>query len=455
MSPLKTIPSPPRTPLLGNLLDMRQPTKFLMSVAQEYGGLVALRFWSQAVLLVSDPAYVKHILQDNARNYIRGENLKTARLLLGNGLATVDGDSWFMRRRLMQPAFHRRRLTQLIESINSTVEKHISYWQPLLNSGQSLDLAEEMMRLTLTVIVKTMFSLDDEATIKQLADAFNFAQRFIYGRSYSLFNPPRWLPTPNNRRFDKALSVLDGIIYKLIANRRQQPNAHNDLLAMLLEARDEETGEGMSDEALRDEIITLFFAGHETTATALAWTWYILLSDTKVATCFAEEIEHAAGNHEEENGRFPTATTLTQLHFTDRLLQESMRLYTPIWIFARETVSDDVIDGFPIPAGTPILLSPYVTHHTPELWPTPFEFDADRFLPAAVNERHRFAYYPFGGGTHLCIGQNLAMMEAKIILTQISQTYRLSLLPNHPIETKPEVTLRPKHGIRVYLRSKQ
>jgi cytochrome P450 len=384
---------------------------------------------------------VKHILQDSYHNYIRGRNVETARLLLGNGLAMVDGDSWLQRRRLMQPAFHRRRLEALVETMVETIEEVIARWQPLAAAGQPLDLAAEMMELTLTVIVKTMFSLDDEATIKRLADAFNVAQAFIYRRAYSLWAPPLWLPTPNNGRFHTALATLDSIIYGLITQRRQNPAAHTDLLTMLLEAQDAETGLGMSDVELRDEIMTLFFAGHETTATALAWTLHVLQTNEAVRGCFEEEIGRVC------NGRSPTPADLTQLTYTDRLLQESMRLYTPIWIFAREPLADDNIDGYHIPAGTSILISPYVTHHDPAIWPDPDTFDPDRFLPEQVSQRHRFAYYPFGGGPHLCIGQTFAMMEAKIALATIFQTYQLSPVPNDATATKPEVTLRPKHGI--------
>lgn len=438
----KPVPVTTGLPLFGNMLDMREPIAFLRQAAQTHGGLVRLRLGKEGILLVSDPAYVKHILQDNYHNYIRGRSVEAARLLLGNGLALTDGDSWLQRRRLMQPAFHRRRLEGLVATMASTVQEVVERWQPLVQPGQPLDVAAEMMELTLTVIVKTMFSLDDGETIKRLAEAFNVGQAFIFNRAYSLLPLPLWLPTGENGRFHTALTTLDNIIYGLIAQRRAHPTDQPDLLTMLLEARDAETGAGMSDQELRDEIMTLFFAGHETTATALAWALHVLQTNEAVRRCFLDEIEQVA-----------LPADLTQLSYTDRLLQETMRLYTPIWILSREAVADDEIDGYHIPAGTNLLISPYVTHHDPALWPNPDQFDPDRFLPEQVSQRHRFAYYPFGGGPHLCIGQTFAMMEAKMVLATIFQSYQLTPLPNHPIDHKAEVTLRPKYGIMTTLQN--
>lgn len=438
----KPIPITNGLPLLGNMLDMRQPIPFFMQTTQTYGDLVRLRLGKKGMLLVSNPDHVKHILQDNYHNYIRGESVSEARLLLGNGIALIDGDSWLAQRRLMQPAFHRRRLEGLITTMTAAVEDVVARWQPLVQSGQPLDLAAEMMELTLTVIVKTMFSLDDAATIKQLADAFNVAQAFIYDRAYSMLPLPLWLPTKHNGRFHTALATLDTIIYSLIAQRRQHPTDQPDLLTLLLEAEDADTGQKMSDLELRDEIVTLFFAGHETTATMLAWALHILQTDEVVRGRFVDEVERVG-----VNGRSPTPTDLPQLAYTDRLLQETMRLHTPIWVFAREAVADDEIDGYHIPAGDKILLCPYLTHHNPALWPQPDQFNPDRFLPDQLAQRHRFAYYPFGGGPHLCIGQTFAMMEAKIALATIFRLYQLTPLPGHSVTYKASVTLRPKEGV--------
>lgn len=444
MTHYKEIPSAKGLPLLGNLLDMREPLSFFMKAAQTHGGLIRLRFGRQQVLLVSEPDYVKHILLDNYHNYIRGTFVQNARLLLGNGLAMVDGNPWLQQRRLMQPAFHKKRLAQLVDTIGKTVDDWVARWPQ--GTQQPIDLAEEMMTLTLRIIVKTMFSLNDERTSDTLANAFNVAQAFIYQRTYSIYAPPMWVPTPKNRRFLQAVETVDAIIYQLIAQRRQHPAGTADLLSMLLEARDAENGTGMSDKQLRDEIITFFFAGHETTATTLAWAWYVLMTNEEINGRFYTEISTVL------NGRLPTFADLIRLSYTHQLFQETLRFYSPVWIFARQSVANDVIDGYLIPANSNILISPYITHHNSTLWPNPDAFDVHRFDAEKVSQRNRFAFYPFGGGAHLCIGQNFATMEAQIILAHIAQSFELSLVPGHPIAYKPEVTNRPRHGILATLR---
>lgn len=444
----KSVTGPSGYPLVGVFPKMRRdPTAFLADIAREHGGIARLDFGLRQAYLVTHPDYVKYILQDNYRNYIRGASIQPARLLLGNGVATTDGDDWLRQRRLMQPAFHRQRVARFVTTIADIVSEVLDRWRSYARRGEPIDIAAEMMRLTLTVIVKTMFSTDITDNVQLLERSFNVAQAYIFTNGRRPLAAPAWLPTQANRRFRQALETLDAIIYGLIESRRRAPGARDDLLSMLLEAREEETGAGMSDRQLRDEVITIFFAGHETTATALAWTWYALIRHPDVDRRLRAELDEVLG------GRRPGYEDLARLAYTGMVFQESMRLYPPIWMYAREAVEDDEIDGYPIPARTMILLSQYVTHHDPAFWPNPQAFDPLRFTPEQIVQRPRFAYYPFGGGPHLCIGNTFATMEAQIILAMVSQAFRMRLVPGHPIATAPQVTLRPRHGLLVTLQS--
>lgn len=438
----KPISGPKGYPLVGVLPTFRQnPPEFLRAAARQHGGIAKLDFGLRQVYLITAPDYVKHVLQDNYRNYIRGGSIKSARWLLGNGLALVDGEPWLSQRRLMQPAFHRQRIARLGAGITETIAAMLDRWQAVARAGAPIDIAAEMMRLTLTVIVKTMFSTDISAEVEQLEKAFNIGQAYIYEHGRNPFAPPRWLPLASNRQFRQALTFLDTLIYRLIAQRRREAAERDDLLAMLLAARDEETGQGMSDRQIRDEIMTIFFAGHETTATALAWTWYALAQHPAIEQRIRDELATTFA------GTQPTAETVAQLGYMQQTFQEALRRYAPIWIFAREAVAEDQLDGYVIPAKSSIMISPYVTHLDARWWPNPDTFDPERFSAEQSAARPRFAFYPFGGGPHLCIGQSFAMLEAQLILAMTMQQFRLELVDRGPVVTKPQVTLRPRNGL--------
>ncbi len=366
---------------------------------------------------------------------------------MGNGLPFADGDSWLHQRRLMQPAFHRRRLAELVDGIAATTRETVDGWHAHAQSGQPLDVASEMMRLTLHVIVKAMFSTDVRDDLERLEQSFNFAQRQMVAQMRRPIKLPLSLPTPSNRRFHQAVQTVDDVVYGIIDERQRRDSSAakeqgaHDLLSMLLAARDEETGEGMSRQQVRDEVVTIFFAGHETTATTLAWVWYALAQHPNVAARAAAEVDEVLG------GRTPSFGDLPHLGYTKRIIQEAMRLHTPIWIFTRRAEAEDEIGGYRIPAGTSIFLSPYVTHHDPALWPAPQRFDPDRFLPEREAERPRFHYLPFGGGPHLCIGNSFALMEAQLVIATVLQRFRLRLATDAPVAGTPQVTLRPKGGL--------
>ena len=413
----------------------------LTNTAREYGGIAQFKLLNNSYILVSEPDYVKYILQDNHKNYIRGRGVEVARSLLGNGLPLIDGDFWLRERRILQPAFHRERLSKLVDALTNVIDTCLQYWDEKARSKQILDLDEEMMRLSLTAIIKSMFSAQIDDKIESLSRAFHVAARFMLWRSQQFLALPLSIPLPRHVEYNRALKVLNDTIYPLIADGRKNPK--EDLLGMMLEMRDPHTGEGMSDQQARDEVVTIFFAGHETTASTMTWAFYLLSQHPEVEERVRAEVDAVL------NGRTPTFADLPKLAYMQQFLNEVLRLYPVSYMLAREAVVDDVIDGYHIPAKTMIFVSAFVTHRDPKYWQNAERFDPERFAPQPAASRPRHAYFPFGEGPHLCIGNNFALMEMQLILAMALQRFRLKLVPNHPIALKPEVTLRPKYGMKM------
>jgi cytochrome P450 len=441
-SQLKTIPGPHGYPILGVMPEMISDMLGLFTnTAREYGGIAQFKLLNKNYLLVTNPDYVKYILQDNYKNYIRGRSVETGRVLLGNGLPLIDGDFWLRERRILQPAFHHERLGKLANVVTNVIDIFMQDWEEKSRGNQTLDLDDEMMRLTLTVIIKSMFSAKIDDKIQSLSHAFNVASKFMLWRSQQMWAPPLSVPIPRNVKYNRALKVLNDTIYPLVADRRKNPK--DDLLGMMLEMRDVDTNEGMSDRQARDEIVTIFFAGHETTAATLSWAFYLLSQHPEIEERVRAEVEDVL------NGRRPAFADLPRFVYLQQVINEVLRLYPAAYLFAREAVVDDQLDGYPIPANTLIFISPFVTHRDPKYWPDPERFDPDRFTPEQVASRPRHVYYPFGEGPHLCIGNNFALMEMQLILVMTLQRFRLRFVPNHPIVFKPEATLRPKYGMKI------
>jgi len=438
----KTIPGPRGLPILGVMPEMVSDMLGLFTkTAREFGGIAQFKLLNSTYFLITNPDYVKYILQDNYRNYIRGRSVETGRVLLGNGLPLIDGDFWLRERRLLQPAFHRERIATLASTASNVIDSFLQKWEQNALNNQPLDLDDEMMRLTLTVIIKSMFSADIDDKIQALSHAFNVASRFMLWRSQQMWAPPLSVPIPRNVEYNRAFKALNDTIYPLIADARKNPK--DDLLGMLLAMRDEETGEGMTDQQARDEVVTIFFAGHETTAASMTWAFYLLSEHPEIEARVRDELKAVLNGHD------PTFADLPKLTYTQQVIQEVLRLYPAAYLFAREAVTEDIIDGYPIPPKTLIFITPYITHRDPKYWHDPERFDPDRFNPENVASRPRHVYYPFGEGPHVCIGNNFALMEMQLILAMALQRFRLRLVPNHPIAFKPEATLRPKHGMRM------
>jgi cytochrome P450 len=443
-------PGPKGHPILGMLPEFRgDRLGFLVRTARQYGGVARFGLRRRSVFLVTDPAAVKRVLQDNADNYGRKtRSLAALRETIGDGLLTTTGPAWWRNRRLMQPAFHKQRLGGFAGTIAEAAEDFAARAARLGAAGPPFDLVPELARLTLRILGRCLF--DRELTDE--ADAVGGAVQVVLHHTIeklgSLIPMPGMVPTPKNLRFRRALRALDRVVLSLIEERRRGAGAaeRGDLLTMLVSARDEETGEGLGDRQLRDEVMTLLLAGHETTAMALSWTFYLLSLHPGVRRRLEDELAAALA------GRAPVLDDLPRLPYTRMVLEEAMRLYPPAWVITRSATGADELGGFVIPAGDMVLLSPYVTHHDPSLWEDPEGFDPERFAPGAEGARPRYAYYPFGGGPHLCIGAGFAMMEATIVLATVAQRLRLDLEAGRPVAIEPLVTLRPSPGIWVTAR---
>ncbi len=423
------------------------PLRMMRDVWKTYGDIAHHTLLFDRVYFLSHPDYVGHVLLENHKNYRRGPDYKKLRRLLGDGLVTNDGASWLAQRRLMQPAFHRRHIAGFGETMIAETEKMLAGWAEPAARGEPLDVSSEMMRVTLNIVSRVMFGADVQDDAERLEPLVTTAQREARKRMYVLVDFPEWAPLPGIRRAVLARQTIDDVVQRFIdARRRSDASQENDLLTLLLDARDEDTGEAMDDDQLRDEVRTIFLAGHETTANALSWTWYLLGHNLDAGRKLREELASVLG------GRPPTVADAAKLPYTKMVVQESMRLLPPVWSMSRGAIGDDEIGGYTIPADSTVILSQYMTHRHPEFWEDPEAFIPERFAPERVKERHRFAYFPFGGGPRLCIGNNFAMLEAQLLLATIAQKYELDLVPDHPVELDPLITLRPKYGVKVMLR---
>ena len=434
-------PGPKRQLLGGNFLAFRRNAlDFLQRAAHEYGDIVYFRMGPQEVFFLNHPDYVRDVLVTHHQNFIKGRALQRAKRLLGLGLLTSEGEFHRRQRRLAQPAFHRQRVASYASVMTDYGARTRERWQ----DGETLDISHEMMRLTLAIVGKTLFDADVEEEAQEigqaLTDVMNLFDVLLLPFSEYLDK----LPLPQTRRFHKARERLDATIYRMIEERRRSRQDRGDLLSMLLIAQDEEGNTGrMTDEQVRDEALTIFLAGHETTSNALTWTWYLLSQHADVEAKLHEEIDAVLGS------RLPTTDDVPRLRYTEMVLAESMRLYPPAWALGRLAINDYEVGGYRLPARSLILLSQYVAHRDPRYFPDPTRFDPERWTPEARESRPQYSYFPFGGGPRRCIGEGFAWMEGILLIATLAQHWRLRLVPDHPVKLNPVITLRPKHGMRM------
>ncbi|MGZ6175584.1 MAG: cytochrome P450 [Candidatus Binataceae bacterium] len=429
--------------LLGSLRRVQhEPLELLREGFREYGDVVRYRFGNTHAFLLAHPDHIRHVLHDNHRNYDKNNvDYAMLRRLLGNGLLTSDGAFWLRQRRLMAPMFHRQRVAGFCNlMVNSTLEM-FDLWEELALIGEPIDIADEMARLTLKIVAKALFSADVSDDAGAIGAALTEVNRQL--GEFSLLDMFWMIPTPRKRRFRAAVRALDQVVGKIIDERRRSAHRNQDLLSMLLEAVDEETDKGMTPRQVRDEVLTLLLAGHETTANALTWTWYLLAQNPAAADKLHQEVVGVLGR------RTPDGLDLPKLPYTRMVVEESMRLYPPAWAISRNAIGDDEIGGYHVRRKTNLIICSFITHRHPEFWEEPERFDPERFSPARSEGRPNFAYLPFGGGPRICIGNSFAMTEAQLVVATVAQRYRLRLVPGHPVELHPLVTLRPRHGMRM------
>ena len=434
-------PGPRRTPRAVLPLALgREPLSYLRDLVRTYGDVAHITAAGEHIVVLSDPRMVRDVLVTHQRNFRKGRGLERARKLLGNGLLTSEGEEHLRQRRLIQPAFHKERVASYATAMTEYATRVHSRW----TDGATLDVAEEMMRLTLGVVARTLFDADIEAQARNVGEALSLVLNSFWTTMLPFADLLEKLPIPLLKKGKEARAQLDAIIYGLIAERRKQPGDRGDLLSMLLLAQDEEQGgRGMSDAQVRDEAMTIFLAGHETTANALSWTWFLLSGAPDVEQSLHDEIDRVLG------GRMPTVADLPRLPVVEQVVTEAMRLYPPAWIIGRRAIGEYQVGGYTLPPRTIVLISPYTIHRDARFFAEPDRFMPSRWTPEFRQGLAPFAYVPFGGGTGRCIGESFAWMELALVTATIAQRWRLRLVPGHPVVTQPLVTLRMKHGLRM------
>jgi cytochrome P450 len=437
-------PGPKGWPLVGVSFEIvRDPLKLMQRISREYGDIVRIPVLLQSRILLNHPDWIEQALIIQQAKFHKSDFTKRAvERMLGQGLLISEGDFWRRQRRLAQPAFHRTRINEYASTMVQIADAHLQAWR----GGETRDMALEMMTLTLDIAVRTLFGTTLPGEAEQIGRSLTFLMRYSLGRLRSPIRIPRDWPTPKNRRAQREYNFLDSLVYRIISERQAKGNSeeHNDLLAMLMGAMDED-GTQMTPKQLRDETMTLFLAGHETTAQTLAWTWYMLAQNPSVEARLQEELRTVLG------GKLPEGTDLMRLPYLHAMVNEILRLYPPAYIVARTSIERCQIGGYDFPAGTTFLMSQWVMHRDPRYFEEPDEFRPERWLDGLADRLPAGAYFPFGDGPRRCIGQGFAMLEASLVIATLVQRFRFSLVPGEVVVPEPLVTLRPRNGIRMTL----
>jgi cytochrome P450 len=419
------------------------PLEYFTGIAREYGDIAGLRILNFKTIFINHPDLIEEVLVANARMYTKGRVLRANRHVFGEGLLTSEGDFWLRQRRLSQPAFHRARIASYAATMVEYAQRMMEGWR----SGEERDVHREMLRLTLQIVGKTLFDADVERDAQEVGKSLELLLEIGANFRRTIF-VPHWLPTPANLRVKREVAQIEKIIYRIISERRASGRDAGDLLSMLLAAQDED-GSRMTDKQLRDETITLFLAGHETTASTLSWTWWLLAQNPAVEAKLHQELDAVLGD------RTPTLDDLPKLVYAGHVITESLRLYPAAWGLARLAVEDHEIAGYPVTRGMGVTMAQWVVHRDPRWYGAPEEFQPERWENDLLKRLPRFAYFPFGGGPRQCIGNTFALMEATLILATIARKFRLRLVADHPVVPLASITLRPRHGVRVRLESRE
>ncbi|GBE90606.1 cytochrome P450 [Nostoc cycadae] len=434
--------APPVNSIVGHLQQLGQDPLGFLSRCRDYGDIVPLQLGLTSACLVTNPDYIEEVLK-NRTDFIKSRGLRSLKTLLGEGLLTAEGESWFWQRRLAQPVFHQKRINAYSQIMVDYTNQMLQRW----GDGETHDIHADMMRLTLEIVMKCIFSAEvDGGEAKVVAHALDVAMNWFESKRKQNFLVWEWFPRPENISYRQAIAQMNEAIYKLIQQRRNSKEKNNDLLTMLMEAKDEQTGQQMDDKLLRDEVATLMLAGHETTANTLSWTWMLLSQNPEVREKLQSELCQVL------QGKLPTLEDLGKLVYTQRVIKESMRLYPPVSLMGREAAVDTQIGDYEIPQGTSIMISQWVMHRHPKYFENPEVFQPERWTEELEKQLPKGVYIPFGDGPRICIGKGFAQMEAALLLATIAQSFQIDLVPGYPIVPQPSITLRPENGLKVEIK---
>ncbi|MGZ4809867.1 MAG: cytochrome P450 [Thermoanaerobaculia bacterium] len=441
VSPAQRPPGPKPRFLFGNLLEFgKDPLAFFTDCATRYGDVVTLKLGGWPAVFINHPDHIDYVLLENSKNFIKHSFFwRHVTAIFGEGLLTNEGAPWLRQRRLMQPAFHRDRIAAYGKTMVDFAERMLDEWDA--EGKTQRDVHQDAMKLTMEIATKTLFGADlSDVAAGEVGKAFDDAIVEIAVRFRRPVKIPRWLPLPSNRRYARAVARLDALVYDMLEQKRSGKSEGDDLLTMLMEARDED-GSAMSTKQIRDEAVTIFLAGHETTAITLSWTFHLLAQNPAVEERLVREIREVVGN------RRPEMADLPRLPLLANVVSESMRLFPPAYAVGREAIGDCEIGGYPVPAKTTVFFSPWVSHRDPRWFDDPLTFKPERWENDFAKKLPRFAYLPFGGGPRVCIGNSFALMEAALVLASVLRRYRLTQPKGTKIEPFASITLRPAGGM--------
>ena len=439
--------APHRRPIAGHILQWRADPVKLLTAAARQNDVVRLAL-PGATYLLTHPRGVKHVLQDNHQNYRKGWVFDRIKPYWGESLLTADGDAWRQQRRRVQPSFKREHTAGFAPIITARTAEMIARWETVAAARQELSLYQEMTELALVIIGDVLFGVDLWADAADMAKEAQSALAVLKKRVAALAPLPLWVPTSDNRRFNGAMRMLNDRISAIVERTQRDGDKPRSFLAMLMAARDAETGAAMTDRQLHEEVLGMLQQGHDTVGESLAWTWYLLSLHPEVERKLHDEIADVVGD------RPPVVADIPRLTYAHMILQESLRVYPPVWVIPRDAIGDDEIGGYRIAAGSTILLSPYLTHRHPDCWENPEAFDPERFLPARSADRVRHAYFPFGGGPRLCMGVDMAMTEMLLIMVMVVQRFRVHLVSGHREEPECILDMVPRHHVRATLQTR-
>jgi cytochrome P450 len=443
-------PGPRGNVVTGNLSAFADdPIQMLLDLQREYGDVVRQKIGPYLVHNITHPDGIRHVLQGKYKNYARGKFYENFKLFFGEGLLTTDGEYWLRHRRMAQPIFHRNVVDQCTDTTTEAIDRMLERWNGVAARGEPVELVSEMMRVSLTILGRVVFNMDFSRYSDVISPSVLVGLKSMMPQGNLNDFIPQWVPTPYTRRLTRAQNALRDVMRTVIAEHAVGGEGTIDLITLLQSAKDSETGLPLTKEEIHDEVMTVFMAGHETSGNGMAWTLYAIAQHPEIRKRLEAEVDEVLG------GRTPTLDDLPRLTYSRMIVDESLRVYPPIWGYTRDPVEDDEIDGYFIPAGSTIFMSPYVTHRHPEFWENPEAFDPERFAPGRADGYPTFAYFPFGGGSRKCIGFHLALLQMHLATAMVAQRFRVHAVPGHRVEYGRMVALRPKYGIQATIHARE